>query len=213
MISSTRQKLAMMMSNEQFTHYLQSSGTQYIDTGILFDPTLSFEVEAKAEIFSYNRQVVCGDYKSGSVSAFSLEFFNNASNPKKARAFIQVGASHSKFSERSVTLNEPHIVGYKWTPNDNKMALFYDGVKGTANVNVSSPLPHNTDTARVFLDNRSNTSAIAYPLRLYYLKIRKNNVLVRYFIPKLDNDNVPCLFDKISGTNFYNKGTGDFVYG
>jgi hypothetical protein len=50
-------------------------------------------------------------------------------------------------------------------------------------------------------------------MKLYYIKIWDNGTLVRDFIPVLDENNVACLYDKVSGTYYYNAGTDDFVAG
>lgn len=49
--------------------------------------------------------------------------------------------------------------------------------------------------------------------RVYYCKIWDNGTLIRDFIPVLDENSVPCLYDKVSETYFYNQGTGGFIYG
>ena len=49
--------------------------------------------------------------------------------------------------------------------------------------------------------------------KLYYCKIWKNNVLIRDFVPCLDNNNVPCMYDKVNGKAYYNLGNGSFTYG
>ena len=38
-----------------------------------------------------------------------------------------------------------------------------------------------------------------------------DNVLIRDFIPVVDWNDIPCLYDKVSGTLFYNKGSGQFL--
>ena len=40
-----------------------------------------------------------------------------------------------------------------------------------------------------------------------------NDTLVRDYIPVLDANDRPCLFDKVSKTCFYNQGKGEFLYG
>ena len=46
-----------------------------------------------------------------------------------------------------------------------------------------------------------------------YCKIYKDTSLIRDFIPVKDENNVVCLYDKISNQYFYNAGTGDFIAG
>ena len=49
--------------------------------------------------------------------------------------------------------------------------------------------------------------------RIYYTKIYDNDNLIRDYIPVLDSNDRPCMFDKVSKTCFYNQGTGEFLYG
>ena len=46
--------------------------------------------------------------------------------------------------------------------------------------------------------------------QVYYCKVYENDVLIRDLIPVLDEDNVACLYDKVSETYFYNQGSGSF---
>lgn len=48
--------------------------------------------------------------------------------------------------------------------------------------------------------------------RLYSVKVYEGNNIIRNFIPCLDNNDVPCLYDKATKTTFYNQGTGNFEY-
>lgn len=49
--------------------------------------------------------------------------------------------------------------------------------------------------------------------RLYSLNIYENDLLVRQFIPVYDNNNVACIYDKITENFYYNSGTGEFKTG
>ena len=50
-------------------------------------------------------------------------------------------------------------------------------------------------------------------LYIYYFKIYDNDVLVRDFIPVLDSNKKPALYDKVEGKFYYNQGTEeDFEY-
>ena len=49
--------------------------------------------------------------------------------------------------------------------------------------------------------------------RIYYLKIYDNDILVLDLIPVVDKNGVACMFDRVSGTYFYNAGTGSFIAG
>ena len=54
-----------------------------------------------------------------------------------------------------------------------------------------------------------------YPLsgRIYSaIFIGDDKKYIHYFIPCLDQNNKPCMYDTVSGVTFYNKGTGEFNY-
>ena len=50
-------------------------------------------------------------------------------------------------------------------------------------------------------------------MRLYSCQIYNNRTLVRDFRPCYDPDGVACLYDEVTETYFYNKGTGNFIAG
>lgn len=66
-----------------------------------------------------------------------------------------------------------------------------------------------TDSIKLFCFSQKH---YAY-YKLYGFKIYENDELVHNYIPVLDENNVPCLYDKVSNTYFYNQGSGTFLYG
>lgn len=62
---------------------------------------------------------------------------------------------------------------------------------------------------------RDNSSTVTRrtKCRFYRFRIWENDTLLRDFIPCYDENNVVCLYDNVSGTYFYNQGTGDFIPG
>ena len=61
--------------------------------------------------------------------------------------------------------------------------------------------------------NKRPTSIAPGKIKIYYFKIYDNDVLVRDFIPVLDNYGTPCMYDKVERKFYYNAGTGDFIAG
>ena len=59
---------------------------------------------------------------------------------------------------------------------------------------------------------RQNSSSGGSKMRLYSFKIYDNNKIIRDFIPVIDDKNIPCMYDKVSGEYFYNQGTNNFLY-
>ena len=58
----------------------------------------------------------------------------------------------------------------------------------------------------------STGSYYATTTKIYSATFIKDDVVVRDYIPVLDNLNKPAMYDKISQQPFYNKGTGEFGY-
>ena len=58
----------------------------------------------------------------------------------------------------------------------------------------------------------SGLSGAKARMKLYYFKIYESDILVRDFIPVLDYQKVPCLYDRVSQSFYYNAGTGTFGY-
>ena len=52
-----------------------------------------------------------------------------------------------------------------------------------------------------------------WSLYVYGFKIYEGTTLIQDYVPVLDSNDRPCLFDKVSKTCFYNQGTGEFLYG
>ena len=61
--------------------------------------------------------------------------------------------------------------------------------------------------------NNAGSKDKAPGIKIYYFQIYDNDTLVRDFVPVLDYNGVPCMFDKVTETFFYNQGTGDFIAG
>ena len=51
------------------------------------------------------------------------------------------------------------------------------------------------------------------PARCYGCKLYYSDVLLMDLVPAKDENNVVCMFDKVSGTYKYNNGTGSFIAG
>ena len=94
----------------------------------------------------------------------------------------------------------PHIIAVK------SQIMYADGSEvGRGNTDHSS-----NNHLYIFRHSTSNIPAISY--KVYYVKIWDENMnLLRDMIPSI-NQNIPCMYDKISNKFFYNQGTGNFIY-
>lgn len=81
---------------------------------------------------------------------------------------------------------------------------------GQDHILIENNSEENTENLYLFADNQNGIATDKGNYRLYNMKINENNELIRDFQPVLDNNNIPCLMDKVNRKYYYNKGEGQF---
>ena len=195
--------------------YLESTGTEMINTGIVFSAEKDCKISACVMNLHNNRSIIASSYKDDYSQSISLEF-GGTSNSKAGylRGYLIYRSNDSTssfWSSTDLPLNIKLNVAHKWIASTKTQELTYNGTTETK-VRTTVPAFSETSEIKLFLDNRANNSAIAYPVRIYDLQIEVDNELVRDFIPVLDYNRKACMYDKVSGKLFYNQGTGSFNY-
>jgi hypothetical protein len=173
--------------------YIQSTGTQFIDTG--FIPKSTTRVVASFTMMQTDSKW----YKlwgSGNGS-YTNDFSMWASGTTK----LQVC-----YGNKNTTIT---CDGGQVYADANKNVWLMDGVTTT--------LTAQTFTCNypmyIFSVNRdTNSSYVNAKIRLESFQIYDNGALVRDYIPVLDWENVPCLYDKVTRKLYYNAGSGTFTY-
>lgn len=177
--------------------YLESTGTQYIDTGII--PTSELKIYIDVQVITdlnlYNTAVF-GSYGFDSWALL-------CSNSNINGWIIQWGNPFSNYGKKDNN-RHTHIVDI-FNKKYNIDGTSYDISSRIAN----KPSNH---TIYIFGANNSNGERMT-SMKVYAFSIVDYNNLVRDYIPVLDKNDRPCLFDKVSKTCFYNQGTGEFLYG
>ena len=171
--------------------YIESSGKQYIDTGIVPTTTTIVELQFKkvGNIIDYERLF-------GTVNTFEI-----------------------MRSNRSSTNWVFKVSGGEYTVNlgtTTNLTTIRCG-NGTIYVNEDLKLTYNKSTI-----STSNTiylfhskSADRYGIfQLYNCKIYSEpGILVRSFLPAIDNNNTICLYEEINNKFYYNLGSGTLIAG
>ena len=164
--------------------YLESTGPQYIDTGIRINVNTNFIIkfaDSPAWIIGASVSLMCNanDFgiavervRFGTVCTTSVSFATGIHVVQVNKLWYSVNGIRTYWN------NTPEV-----TPN--KLCLFRP-CSGSGVVNKG---------------------------KIYYVKIYDNDVLVRDFIPVLDKDGTPCMYDKVEHKLYYNAGTGDFIAG
>lgn len=174
--------------------YIQSTGTQYIDTGINPDDTTV--VQAKFIYTNYGGGDFIGSGSDdGDYSSF--RFFRYGSY-----TYLDYGNGNSnRISTSFITsTTDPYEIEYgnrylKNLENDN--------------IVMSDSSVSFTQKQRTIHINSTNDYGI-----IYYVKIYKNNTLVRDLIPvKRKSDLVICMYDRVNNEFLENAGTDTFIAG
>ena len=169
--------------------YIQSSGTQYIDTG--FKPNNNSCYEIKYQTIPQQNYVgIMGAEHGWGNTSFAL------------------WCKHAAFANSTIT-NQTWYGDAPATLRLDKGVLTRGGeqiwsASGTFQCNYN---------AYLFCTNRAGT--VNEPidnLKIYYAKIWDNGTLVRDYIPVLDKGGVACLYDKVNKQFYYNAGSGAFTY-
>lgn len=169
--------------------YIQSTGTQYIDTGIVPTIDSSFEITlSDVSPLGGERAIIgAGAYASGSY--LMTQDTNNAITwyyPSKYAITADYTSKHKiEIYRGSITLDDVVI---------------------RTNTATSA-----TTFGNVTIFNVANSRYTAF--KLYGFKIYESGVLVFDGVPVKDPNGVACLFDYVSGSFVYNAGSGTFIAG
>ena len=205
-MSNFRRRL-MMSFEKKYTpvKYLESTGQQYIETGIKHTGNDIKQVMT----VSFTKYVSSGEYGLISTWGGSYNYSNLYLNRGKKIVSYWMG---NMANSVSVDLNTKYDIEHIYDLNGSygqdhiRSLKVNDSIVSTTFSGVSTPNPR---TFKIFcrgdLENKSF-------MRLYALKLYADGDLVRDYIPVLDTNNRPCLYDKVEDKFYYNEGSGEFLY-
>lgn len=172
--------------------YLESSGTQYIDTGV--NGSCSFKIVAQGTLQNNVSQIVlgCNNTKTNYFGKFGT------------RDTWGFGDSNGvNFDELYITKQEFLLVF-----SNNSLSVTCNGV--TKTTTGTSTLTNN-----MYLFGGNATNKYLASCKIFSCIIKdENNNLLRNFVPvKRNSDNKPGMYDLVNNVFYVNQGTGEFVMG
>ena len=175
--------------------YLESTGVQYIDTGIVATNNTKVKID-----FSFTKNEQSG-LLGGRVGFKNNSFSVQVSSTK----YITFGfGNNTDITSKSNDTNRHTIL-------KDKSKNYYDGVLISENqISNTFSTKHNVF---LFSINNNGTPYVTCNAKIYNFKFYENDTLIQDLIPCLDNNAIPCMYDTISGQTFYNQGTGEFIAG
>lgn len=172
--------------------YLQSSGYQYFDTGVV--PDASIEVEVAYSIVNFTN--------SGPHVLSSGNWY--CPYPMGSSKFYTSRLGNELSISVTPSTNTKYTV--KAFPNDDIL------INGTSHATLAAGTTSGTKPLYMFAasvdpDNQVFTGS----LKVYYCKIWQNSELVRDFVPVYDTNGKCGMLDKISGTVYHSATSSSFL--
>ena len=184
----------------QQVEYIESTGTQYIDTGINTNTTTSrYETKINPSLVS------------GTIGIFGTRDYSSAT-PSSMNVFIIDGAFRLDW------LNGSNTTGVRISSNTEYAISITRGLATINNVNYKSGDTTSIDGSYTFYIGSFNNVGSVYSKgfsgKIYYSKLYNNNILVFDGVPCYrKSDNEIGMYDLVSNTFFTNAGTGTFTAG
>lgn len=164
--------------------YLQSSGTQVIDSGV--GGNLETDITIKFQTLSTIGVAVLG---------------SRGSNTESIQIYVASGGTQ-RFGYGSANVSFSANTDYTVTFNKTKMT-----VNGT-NYNINTSTPFTTPTNIFFFGSNSAKGSF----KISSVQISQNGTLVRDFIP-VRIGTTGYMYDNVTQQLYANAGTGDFILG
>ena len=182
--------------------FLKKSGTAYIDTGIIPDKSMDYDIVFDVESTYQGSLYIFGSdssYKNGFnlgcdfrneegirfCKFYTLNYYKtNIKLNSGVQYYVQMGENQFAVNSKVISaISGSYVCAYS-------LILFGTNRNGQAMVN---------DT---YCKN----------LRIYSFTISKDGKKIMNLIPALDRNGTPCMYDTASKQTFYNAGTGEFLY-
>ena len=171
----------------QLCNYLESTGTQTINTGLT--PVYGDEINVLAYRTSNANSMF---YASGTLTVTS------APNELYCRYFTSTNSDAARIPLK----NFPDDAQY------HHIMISQDGFY--ADGNFVKELPGERAKASTLIIFKGTSSRGALRIKRFY--ITRNGAYTLNLIPALDRNGTPCMYDTVSKQTFYNAGTGEFLY-
>ena len=188
--------------------YIESTGTQYIDTDIYIDFAKNFKVNGRF----YNpdaskRKIILGNYSGSGVLNIELK-----ADPAYFRTYFTVSTTVDVASSVAMPVNELVSYNVNYDAVLHKSTTIVNGSSFVADIPASSVVASNP--FRFFLDWRSSNTVIANPIGIGKTEIYKADALVGDFVPAIRNsDGVVGMYDTVNNRFYTNQGSGTFTPG
>lgn len=178
--------------------YIQSSGTQYLDT--LFKPNNNTRVTADFEITESTVDWACvfGAREESLSRCFAL--FTNSNQP----FYCNIGGRTDTHTFTTISPLGRHVA------DANKNAITINGISA---VLTARTFQNTATTIYLCANNEDGAASMFCKMRIYSCQIYENGLLERDFVPAMLENGEIGLYDRVSHEFYRNAGTGEFIAG
>ena len=187
---------------EGFTalEYIQSSGTQYIDTGYKYGASSDVEIKFSAPDTDNGTDLGAQD-----------------SNDNKYKFAIVLAGGNLLWFARGGDSRKFHVSGMQKPlilRNVGNLFKVTDSAGKEQTLTVTDNGFVGSQLSIYLFARHTTTGAINMSKsQIYYCRFYENGELACDMRPCLDADGVPCMYDLIRRRTLYNQGTGSFTWG
>lgn len=184
--------------------YLQSSGTQWIEMGVAPNQNTKAVLKIKIDELTSQGASLIGsrtDVNSDDQFTTYLDDYGGT------RFLFRMDGQPEAIPWKGLTTDKIYIVTLSGTEMKAELE------DGTAVFSKTFSVSDFTSTVTMALFRAKGVSGAYFRGRIYSCKHYSGDELIQDFVPCLDTEGVPCMFDLVSRKSFYNKGTGSFTWG
>ena len=209
---NVKEKIKLLPDEYQQVEYIDSSGTQYIDTGLLAQDYSDINCEIKGNYIKIEpTKTIFGAGNNNTWYLIGILFGVRDFGAQKGTAGTEVKFCSADLNEHIFTLDLKNGVAY--LDNYLQINLANNGNKISKNYILFSNM------------NGNEWTKAASSFSMKYCKIIKDEVLIRNFVPCYSTTTVEdvngksCpkgtkgLYDTVKGKFYTNQGTGEFIAG
>ena len=186
--------------------YLESTGTQWIDTGMKIGPSENISVK-----FAYTTNderrwfgaIQNNDYRS---PGFFFTYISGV--PRSVTIYTNNSSSYGYATTRSLELNQAYTLKWHGSPFTNPEII--PSVAWYSNNIKQKYFYTPTNNSYLFTANSNTTITTTRPMRIYHFEVKGK---INFIPARRNSDGVLGMYDTVSNTFFTNAGTGEFIAG
>lgn len=175
--------------------YIESSGSQYINTDFMPDNNTRVIVDAEAVGSASSSHFLFGCRTSGTSESFCFFYYNNWG------ADFQTSANRKTFSD--ITFTDRLFVDF----NGNVLTV-NDTLVSFTETTFQTIVP-----LQLFAVNTNGTIGSMLAAKMYSCRIYDNGILARDFVPATDGSGTAGMYDLVTSVFYTNAGSGAFTAG